>query len=215
MAETRVPDPPANLSKRGLKPATLPAGTRLAYFYDVAYPAGEFNPGKGAGRFHPIRTPKGAAIPTLYAGASWEAAAMETIFRAMPNDRPPTAVPRALVNRYGACVIELRRDVRILPLDGYNLRRLGLVRAQLLEPGPKHYPRTARWAQVLYTAYRRAGGLRWFSRQFDGAQSLLFFGDRVAGAMRVAEDLGGCSSGAARAKVEWIASAAEIMITEP
>lgn len=215
MSRPRVPDPPANLSKKGLKPTTLPAGTRLVHFYSVAYPAGEFNPGKGAGRFHPIQTPKGVPIPTLYAGASWEAAAMETIFRTMPSDCPPTAVPRALVNRYGACVIELLRDVRILPLDGYNLRRLGLVRAQLLEPGPKHYPRTARWAQALYAAYPRVGGLRWLSRQFDGAQSFLFFGDRVAAALRVAEDLGGCSAGAARTKVEWIASTAEITITEP
>jgi len=215
MSKPRVPDPPANLSKKGLQPATLPAGTRLAHFYGVAHAAGQFNPGKGAGRFHPIKTPSGASIPTLYAGASWEAAAMETIFRTMPSDRLPTAVPRALVHRYGACLIELLRDVRVIPLEGYNLRRLGLIRAQLLEPGPKHYPRTARWAEALYAAYRRVGGLRWYSRQFDGAQSFLFFGDRVAKAVRVAEDLGGCSTGASRSMVEWIASAAEITITEP
>lgn len=139
---------------------------------------------------------------------------METIFRTMPSDRPPTAVPRALINRYGACLIEFRRDVLLLPLDGYNLRSLGLVRAQLLEPGPKHYPRTARWAEAIHAAFPRIEGLRWFSRQFDGARSFLFFGDRSKGALRVAADLGGCATGQARAKIEWIASAAEITITE-
>ena len=144
----RVPDPPADFPKKRLS-AKLSAGTRLPHFYGVAHGAGSFNPGKGAGRFHPIAAPSGTAIPTLYAGASWEGAAMETIFRTMPSDRPPTAVPRALIHRYGACLIEFRRDVHLLPLDGYNLRLLGLVRAQLLEPGPKHYSRTARWAEAI------------------------------------------------------------------
>lgn len=139
---------------------------------------------------------------------------METIFRTMPSDRPPTAVPRALVNRYGACLIEFRRDVLILPLDGFNLHNLGLVRAQLLEPGPKHYPRTARWAEAIHAALPRIEGLRWLSRQFDGAQSFLFFGDRLKGALRVAEDLGSCVAGQARAKIDWIASAADITISE-
>lgn len=215
MSKPRGPDPPADLSRKRLKPATLSAGTRLPHFYGVAHAAGSFNPGKGAGRFHPIRAPRGAAIPTLYAGASWEGAAMETILRTMPSDRPPAAVPRALVDRYGACLIEFRRDALLLPLDGYNLRNLGLVRAQLLEPGPKHYPRTARWAEAIYAAFPSIEGLRWFSRQFDGAQSFLFFGDRLKGSVRVTEDLGGCSAGPARTKIEWIASAAEITITEP
>jgi hypothetical protein len=190
------------------------AGTQLRHFYSVAHAAGSFNPGRGAGRFHPIHAPRGAPIATLYAGATWEGAAMETIFRTMPSDRSPTAVPRALINRYGACLIEFRRDVLLLPLDGYNLRSLGLVRAQLLEPGPKHYPRTARWAEAIHGAFPRIEGLRWFSRQFDGARSFLFFGDRLKGALRVAADLGGCATGQARAKIEWIASAAEITITE-
>jgi hypothetical protein len=215
MSKPRVPDPPADLSKKQLKPATLSAGTRLPHFYGVAHAAGSFNPGTGAGRFHPIAAPSGIAIPTLYAGASWEGAAMETIFRTMPSDRPPTAVPRALIDRYGACLIEFRREVHLLPLDGYNLRLLGLVRAQLLEPGPKHYHRTARWAEAIYAAFRSIEGLRWFSRQFDGAQSFVFFGDRWKGLLRVVEDLGSCSAGLARSKIEWIASAAEIIITEP
>jgi hypothetical protein len=214
MSKPRVPDAPADLSKKRLATATLSAGTQLPHFYSLAHPAGSFNPGRGAGRFHPIHAAKGAAIPTLYAGATWEGAAMETIFRTMPSDRPPTAVPRALINRYGACLIEFGRDVLILPLDGYNLRTLGLVRAQLLEPGPKHYPRTARWAEAIHAAFPRIEGLRWLSRQFDGAQSFLFFGDRLKGALRVAADLGSCAAGQARAKIEWIASQAEITITE-
>jgi RES domain len=215
MSKPRVPDPPADLRTKRLKPETLPAGTRFQNFYGIAHPAGSFNPGRGAGRFHPIYAPRGEAIPTLYAGNSWEGAAMETILRTMPSERPPTAVPRALVDRYGACQIELQRDVLIMPLEANNLRILRLVRAQLLEPGPKHYPRTARWAEAIYATFPKVEGLRWFSRQFDGAQSLLFFGDRVKRSLSVIEDLGGCSAGLARATIERIASAAEITITEP
>ena len=77
------------------------------------------------------------------------------------------------------------------------------------------FSRTARWAEAIYAALPSIEGLRWFSRQFDGAQSFLFFGDRLKGLLRVAEDLGGCFAGLARTKIEWIASAAEITITEP
>jgi hypothetical protein len=135
--------------------------------------------GRGCGRFHPIFDRSGRPISTLYAADSLAGAAMETLFRMSVMNAVPRYVPRRYVNLHAYAMLAPRHDLVLVPLWGNNLRRLGLVRARLLEPAPEHYAGTARWAEALHRGSRWADGITWYSRQFDGAVCVMLFGDRV------------------------------------
>jgi len=73
------------LDPRHMTITRLPAGTTLHRIHQAIYDATQFNPSpEGNTRFSPITTPSGTQIPTLYAGASFDCAAMETIFHDVP-----------------------------------------------------------------------------------------------------------------------------------
>jgi RES domain len=188
MTKRLVPEPPADIARRELNELVWEKGRALVHVYRRLHKPTAFNSGRGAGRFHPIYTKRRKAIPTLYAAHTLAGAAMETVFRTMPTLETPRFVPRTLVEQY--CYVQLvaRRDLRLLPLWGNNLRRLGLVRGRLLEPGPEHYERTARWAEALHEVLRGINGLVWNSRQFDGSLSVVLFGDRVKQSMLAVRD---------------------------
>lgn len=177
MTNPRVPDPPANIGDTDLE--LMRWDTPLFRWYRRDRGPTEFNPGRGMGRFHPIQDAKGQPVPTLYCATDLAGAAMETVFRTTPTDAVPRGVPRKLIDQYDCTMFALGSVVPILPLWGNNLRRLHLTRSRLLEPGPIHYPRTARWAEALHRAFSGISGLAWHSRQFDGSTSLVLFGDRV------------------------------------
>jgi len=76
--DTATPAPPATLH---ITPWTLPAKQVLHRVHQDLYKADQFNPGlKGNARFSPIRDAKGDSIQTLYAAATFDAAAMESVF---------------------------------------------------------------------------------------------------------------------------------------
>lgn len=58
------------------------SGTQpLHWVHSDQYRADEFNPGlKGNARFSPIQDADGDPIPTVYAAATFDAAAMESVF---------------------------------------------------------------------------------------------------------------------------------------
>ena len=65
----------------------LPARTSLHRIHQNIYGAIQFNSGvKGNARFSPIATPAGKAIPTLYAGDTFDCAAVESIFHDVPYE---------------------------------------------------------------------------------------------------------------------------------
>ena len=166
---------------------------------------------------YPIQDAKGKSIPTLYCATDRAGAAMETVFRTTPADAVPRAVPRKLIDQYDGTLFVMSRVVAILPLWGNNLRRLRLTRSRLLEPGPIHYPRTARWAEALHRACPNIAGLAWHSRQFDGSTCLVLFGDRIRPAkLHRLPDVGSSTDTAMPAYIELlkIAAAADITIYE-
>ncbi|CAI10656.1 hypothetical protein p2A263 (plasmid) [Aromatoleum aromaticum EbN1] len=182
MAEL-VPLPPdaAALRTLPLEPEFWLRGRALYHIHELEHGASSFNPGKGKGRFHPIARLGGASIPTLYGGSTLVGALCETLFRLEPSAGYPgrAAVPKKRVLRHAYALIVPRRPLRLLRLGGDNLRQLALLRAQLLEPGPSHYGRTARWGEALHAAFADIDGLVWRSRQHDESDCVLFFGDRV------------------------------------
>lgn len=178
MSKPRVPDPPAEIGAVKLDELMWSPDQPLVRVYRLEHSPTAFNPGKGRGRFHPVQSSRGKPIPTLYAARSLPGAAMETLFRTTASDSVPRFVPRALVEQYGYANLKARRALVLLPLWGNNLRRLGLTRGRLLEPGPTHYERTARWAEALHHGFAAVDGLAWHSRQFDGSVCVMLFGDR-------------------------------------
>lgn len=71
------------------------------------------------------------------------------------------------------------RDLTLVQLHGYGLRRLEVSRAELIENGADQYEQTTRWARALHACGDQIDGLVWVSRQHDTSLALVLFGDRV------------------------------------
>ena len=157
---------------------TWRAGRGLYRVHPVGYEPNQFNPGQAGrpGRFHPIRDTYGDLIPTLYAADRIDGALSETVFH---NVVASGVLFRAELATRNLTRIELRRDIKIADLSGHGLRRLGLDRMQLLEPGAQSYADTAKWAEAIHRSDASIEGIIWVSRQFDRAKALLAYGDRL------------------------------------
>ena len=169
-----VPDPPVALDPLL---TTWKAGRRLYRVHGKRYSPTAFNPGAGRpGRFHPIASASGKAIPTLYAADRINGALSETVFHSLVAGG--IVLRGELRHRY-ITEIELAEDISVVDLTGHGLRRLGLTRSELLECGPAHYAATAKWAAALHGSDPAVAGLVWVSRQFDTSKALVAFGDRL------------------------------------
>jgi hypothetical protein len=77
--------------------------------------------------------------------------------------------------------IRLPRDLKLIDLSTIALRRLGIPRSDLIDTDASEYSRTRQWALALHDSTPAAEGLIWTSRQDDGAQAIVLFGDRLGG----------------------------------
>jgi hypothetical protein len=76
-------------------------------------------------------------------------------------------------------VLAPRRDLRLVQLHGYGLRRIGISRSELIETEAREYRRTVLWAGALHACSEQIDGLAWVSRQHDTSVALILFGDRT------------------------------------
>ncbi len=128
------------------------------------------------GRFHPIFDQLGKPIPTMYLSDKINGALSETVFR---NKMSGDVVYQAeLVDKY-LSRISYQKELRLIDLTGFYIKRLKITRLELLESEEEYYDITARWAEALYHACPKAHGIKWVSRHFDTAKSILLFGDRI------------------------------------
>jgi hypothetical protein len=67
----------------------------------------------------------------------------------------------------------------MIDLSTIALHRLGIERKYLIESSEKHYPESRQWSAALYEQNTDAQGMCWTSRQHDGANAIMLFGDRV------------------------------------
>lgn len=180
--------PPSSTSEFDPLIVEIPAGTVLFRVHAAHRDATGFNPGMGApGRFHPLLAgdPQ-AVVPTLYAASTIPGALSESIFHDVPYRGP---AKRILVSRLQGVVLSavfVSHSLRVALLAGAGLRRLGVRRRDLIEGGPRTYPRTVGWAAALHDAAPQPEGLTWMSRQDDAARAYILFGDRVPDAGLVA-----------------------------
>ena len=155
-------------------------GQEIHRVHDVAYLGNAFNLSRaGNARFSPINDASGAVIPTLYAGTTLDCALMETVFHDVPFKPGFKPISKSKMVSKVHTVLVPNSDLRLIDLSTIALRKLGIMRAHLIDTTKAHYPETRRWAEVLYTQYPDAQGLHWTSRQDDHAQAVVLFGSRV------------------------------------
>jgi hypothetical protein len=83
----------------------LKANVVLHRVHPEKYAATEFNPGPhGNARFSPIYDASGKSIPTIYAGETFECAAMETVFHDVPYEPGPKIYAKSDIMSISASV---------------------------------------------------------------------------------------------------------------
>ncbi len=149
--------------------------------HDKAFHSNEFNAsGRGDARFSPLVDAEGKIIPTLYGGNTFNCAAMETVF----HDLPERDIEHYILdfNDLESLVISSiypKRALRLLSLMARHLIRLKLKKTEVIETSVADYPKTRALALQWHASYPDIDGLYWTSRQDDGSQACMLFGDRV------------------------------------
>jgi len=155
-------------------------GTKIWRCHETKLRANEFNPGLGAGRFHPLVDSRTAApIPTIYAADEVAGALSESVFRNVPVRGSNKRTRRSALNSVCLSALVLRKHIVLADLTGLGLHRIGVRRSQLIESASSSYAATAQWAEAIHRD-TTLDGLMWVSRQNDRALAILLFGDRVA-----------------------------------
>lgn len=153
-------------------------GEPIVRCHDGRYGATEFNPGLGAGRFHPFRV-EGRYVPTIYGSSDLVGAFSETLFHDVPIEAGLRAIERSVLRPLLVSVIAARRPLRFAQLHSSGLGRLGIRRSELIDRDATAYPATVTWAKALHACPERFDGLVWISRQNDTSRAVVLFGDRI------------------------------------
>lgn len=181
MADTRAGSAfPPSISLN-IARTTWPKDLLFHRVHYALYGAIEFHPGvTGNARFSPIRNKAGEPIPTLYGGASFECAAMETVFHDVPFTPGFKTYDKARLNGQMHSQVLPTADLVLADLGSKALRKLGIERKGLIDTEKDQYPITRLWAEAIHGTFPDVQGLCWTSRQDDSARAMVLFGDRVA-----------------------------------
>lgn len=180
MADNPPKHPPGPGEIIHLRYTTLKAGRILHRFHMQKFHGCAFNDtDRGNARFSPIRDSSGVIIPTIYAGSTFDCAAMETVFRDVTYEPPPKYLQKAKLTGSRYSVLEVMEDLKLIDLSSKALRSLNISRNELIDTEGNLYPTTRKWAEAFHAFAPDAQGLRWVSRQDDTAEAMVLFGDRV------------------------------------
>lgn len=160
-------------------PAILDVATTLHRIHQDLYSASEFNPGKGNARFSPINDSSGKAIPTIYAGETFECAAMESVFHDVPFQPGAKLYNKARLVGQVHSTLVTKQALTLADLRTKALRKLGIPRNALIDTEKSAYPFTRTVAAAIHAKCPAIQGLRWTSRQDDDASAYMLFGDRI------------------------------------
>lgn len=150
-------------------------------YAQVHGPAGFNGTNRGNARFSPIEN-AGAIIPTMYLATSVQAALMETVLHDAPVPSAgfiltlePAKDPRRISRLQSAVPLQLA------DLSTVGLRRLGILRSDVVDSDKTQYPVTRQLARWIYANCPDVQGLAWTSRQDDSAQAIVLFEPRLDG----------------------------------
>jgi hypothetical protein len=160
-----------------------PAGQPFVRVFNHTCAPTAFNPGTGVadprGRFHFFTDLAGRVVPILYGGRPEEVALAETVFHDVPVQGLGRTVQASSLASLSITTLRATRDLRLVELHGWGLRRLEVMPEQLTATGSATYAETGAWARALHAALPHIDGLLWMSRQFNSGEALVLFGDRV------------------------------------
>lgn len=154
-------------------------GAPLLRCHDSRFGATEFNPGLGGGRFHPLTSPDGVPVPTLYGSDTEDGALSETVFHNVPIRGSRRRIRLRSLRSLMLSTLTPRRDLELAQLHGHGLRRLQVSRQELIESQASRYAWTRRWAEAIHHSQEVLDGLIWVSRQHDTSLAVVLFGDRL------------------------------------
>lgn len=178
-----IPTPPADLDSRIVR-GSWQASKLIHRVHREAYAGNAFN-GSAAGnaRFSPLIDPvTGNVIPTIYGGADFICAAMETVFHDVPFAAGMKVYDKSKLAPQRYSILKPLRDLTLAMLTTVNFHALGIKRTELIETEATCYPLTRPWALAIHDQCPDVDGLCWVSRQHDEERSLVLFGDRVTSA---------------------------------
>lgn len=157
----------------------LDVTTTLHRIHQDIYSASQFNPGKGNARFSPINDFKGNAIPTIYAGETFECAAMESVFHDVSCQPGLKAYNKAKLSGQVHSTVVTKQALALADLRTKALRKLGIPRNVLIDTEKSQYTFTRTVAEAIHAKCHDIQGLQWTSRQDDDASAYMLFGDRI------------------------------------
>jgi hypothetical protein len=159
---------------------SLEARTTLHRIHQDAYGALQYNPGFGNARFSPINDANGNSIPTIYAGGTFDCAAMESVFHDVTYAPGLKVYDKAKLARQVHSIIETNEVLVLADFGTKALRKLGISRKSLIDTEQYQYPFTRTVAEAIHAQCSDLQGIYWTSRQDDQANAYILFGDRIA-----------------------------------
>jgi hypothetical protein len=221
------PPAPAAAGALKLDLKELPIGTRFVRFHSLAYAATAFNPHVGkdmkvaadGARFSPFPDALGTNVPTIYAGTTDQAAALESVFHEVPHEADPD-FPSSKLKSYGLSRFESTRKIDVLLLINSQLRQvsvpgrsLSLQEDEIIHSLPDQYPTTRAWAQHFHRSIKDIDGLAWRPRLGGEGESYVLFGPRFnATDFTMVDDRIHIFAGPGRVLIDSIAAEAHIHI---
>lgn len=228
------PHPPTAPTNLGVELRELPVGARLFRFHSPHYPALNFNPNLDSigaprrmaistdgSRFNPFPDGAGVNVPTLYAGTTEHAAALESVFHDVPHIPDPQFAAVKL-KEFVLSPLLLKRPLLVLELINSELRQVAvpgrdqssLLESEIIHSSPTQYPMTRRWAQYFFNSLPTLQGLAWRPRLGGQGTSYVFFGVRIAPTTDLEPETPPIriDTGTGRALIEQIAADAHIVL---
>lgn len=181
--------------------------------------ANAFNPGYGdPTRFAPLDRPqgkpKGERVGTLYAGATFDVAVYETLFRDLLEKPNHSRVSRSKIGNSAHCRLIVQKDISLVALYDKHLKKWGTTREALICcQGKEAYLGTVKWAEAIYDRFPDIEGLVWMSRQDDSGQAYMFFEDRVGQSVLRPDQTRPLSMDPGKTEIEELANRDEVVIT--
>lgn len=227
---SKCPKAPSSATSLDVQVEILKVGTKLVRFQKVAvpFPLNSFNPSPGkdwtkpedGARFNPFPgDPSGTHIPTLYCADTFRAAALESVFHALPHEPNPRFLRSQLAD-WHYVELETGRDLTMFRLTNPELRQLqvpgrseSLDESEIVHTLAEEYPNTRTWARYLYLSLPGIDGLAWRPRLGGSGSAFVLFGTRCPDSvLRITDGPIQIHSGVGFDKIDEVRRAASIRL---
>ena len=154
------------------------AGRKIVRCHGPRFHERQFNPTTHLSRFRPLMHDDDI-VPTIYGAEDFAGAVSETVFHDVPVRGPGRRLLRAEVEQWVWSEVEPERDLNLVALHGFGLRRAQVTHGELIESEAADYADTVPWSLAFHDSAATPDGLCWRSRQHNDSLAIMLFGTRV------------------------------------